>query len=163
MVIVLLGIIGTGAAMLLFQGSKSLEAGSLRQELTAEGTLALERISREIRLITCTTAGNACNPQAADITAWTAAEVRFVNTDYEGRGFRADAGALKLRQGSGAADPEDILANNVASATFEYLKNDGVTPAAAVNEIWLINVSLALTKKTESVTLKASAHPRSFR
>ncbi|MBI5454740.1 MAG: type II secretion system protein [Deltaproteobacteria bacterium] len=162
MVIVLVGIIGTVVSSLLYQGSKSIEAGDARKELSSQGRLAVERASREMRLMRCTTAGNSCNPQASDITAWTATELRFVTTNYEGRGLRFDAGTLKLRQGSGALDPDDTLANNVSAASFEYLKSDG-TPASAVGEIWVINLDMTLSSGTESVPFRASVHPRSFR
>lgn len=162
MVIVLVGIIGTVVSSLLYQGSKSIEAGDVRKELSSQGRLAVERASREMRLMRCTTAGNSCNPEITDITAWTATELRFVTTNYEGRGLRFDAGTLKLRQGSGAADPEDTLAGNLSAASFEYLKSDG-TPASAVSEIWVINLDMTLSSGTESVPFRASVHPRSFR
>lgn len=162
MVIVLVGIIGTVVSSLLYQGSKSIETGDVRKELSSQGRLAVERASREMRLMRCTTAGNSCNPQDADITAWTATELRFVTASYEGRGFKYDAGTLKLRQGSGESDPEDTLANNLSAASFEYLKSDG-TPASAVNEIWVINLNMTFSSGTESVPFRASVHPRSFR
>lgn len=162
MAIVITGIIAATVAILLYQGTKSFQEADVRRDLTAQGNLSMERISRELRLIRCTTSGSSCNPQAADITAWTASEIRFVNTNYEGRGVRSDAGTLKLRQGSGAADPEDVLSNNLSSLSFEYLKSDGAA-AASVSEIWIINATLTLAAADESLTFKASVHPRSFR
>jgi hypothetical protein len=93
-----------------------------------------------------------------------AAEIRFVTDDYEGVGFRFDgaAGTLLLRQGSGAGDPEDTLADDVAAFSIEYLKSDG-TVAALVTDVWIINASLTLSSGAESVDFKASVHPRSFR
>lgn len=163
MVIVLVGIIGTVVASILFQGSKSIEAGETRKEISSQGRLAVERASREMRLARCTTAGNSCKPQAADITAWTATDLRFVTTNYERVGLRFDAGQLKFSYGAGPVpDPEYALANNVSAASFEYLKSDG-TPAAAVNEIWTIRLDMTLTSRTESVPFRASVHPRPFR
>ncbi|MBI1911492.1 MAG: type II secretion system protein [Deltaproteobacteria bacterium] len=162
MVIVIIGIVSTVVTVLLLQGTRAFSSLDRRKDLTEQGTLALERISRELRSIRCTESGSTCTPQATDITAMTASEVRFVNTDYQGRGFRLDAVAVKLRQGSGATDPEDILANNVSAFTFEYMKQDGTT-AAAVTDIWTITVNMTLTKGEDSIDLKASVHPRSFR
>ncbi|MBI2413988.1 MAG: type II secretion system protein [Deltaproteobacteria bacterium] len=163
MVIVLVGVIGTVVSSLLYQGSKSIEAGDVRKELSSQGRLAVERASREMRLMRCTTAGNSCKPQAADITAWTATDIRFVTTNYERIGLRFDAGQLKLSYGTGPApDVEYALANNLSAASFEYLKSDG-TPAAAVNEIWTIRLDMTLASGAETVPFRASVHPRSFR
>lgn len=160
--IVLLGIISVTVTMLLFQGAKSFETLDVRKELTASGTLSVERMSRELRLIRCTTAGNSCSPQAVDITAMTPTEVRFVNTLTEGMGFRIDAGALKMRRGSGAGDAEDILADNVSAFSIEYLKKDG-TPALVVADVWVMNFTITLSKGAETVYMRSGAHPRSFR
>ncbi|MBI5469392.1 MAG: prepilin-type N-terminal cleavage/methylation domain-containing protein [Deltaproteobacteria bacterium] len=161
MAIVIIGIVSAVAGMMIYEGARSFGAMDARSELSADGLLAVERASRELRLVRCTASGNSCAPQAADITAWTASEVRFVNTLSEGRGLRLDAGALKLRQGSIAVDPEDALANNVSALSFEYLKTDG-SAASAVSDIWIINMNLTLTSGAESLDLKASIHPRSF-
>lgn len=162
MAIVVIGIVSTVVGMMIYQGTKSFETMDVRNELAGQGMLAVERASREMRIIRCTASGDTCSPEAADITAWTGSEARFVNTLLEGRGLRLDAGALKLRQGSTALDPEDILADSVSALSFEYLKSDG-TAASAVSEVWIINMSLTLSSGTESVALKASVHPRSFR
>lgn len=161
MAIVIIGIVSAVAGMMIYQGTRSFWTMDARSVLTSKGLLAIERASRELRLVRCTASGNSCAPQAADITAWTGTEIRFVNTLSEGRGLRLDAGSLKLRQGSGAADPEDALTDNVSALSFEYLKIDG-TAAAVVSEIWVINMNLALTSGSESLDFKASVHPRSF-
>lgn len=164
MVIVILGIISGTVAFIMLQGTRSFGAIAVREDLKGGGTLAMERISKEVRLLRCTTVGNACNPTAADITNMTADELRFVNINYEGAGFRRDAGTntLKLRRGSAGGDPEDTLSGDVSSMTFEYLKKDG-TAAAAAADVWLINVTMTLSSGGESLTFKASVHPRSFR
>lgn len=162
MAIVLLGIVGITAGLLLSEGVRSFDALDKQKGLTGQGTLALERLSRELRRIRCTESGNSCAPSAADITAMTAAEIRFVNADYEGRGFRQSGTDLLLRQGSGAADPEDVLAGNLSALTFEYLKSDG-SAATVAADVWFVNVNMTLTGGPESINLKASVHPRGFR
>ncbi len=164
MAIVLLGIVGAGISVLLFQGTKSFEMTDLTKDLKEDGTLAVERLSREIRLVRCTTAGNNCNPQATDIISMTAAEFRFVNINGEGRGARYDSGAgtMLLRQGSGAGDPEDILVSNITAMTISYLKKDSAAAAAAA-DVWRINISFTLTKGDGAMSFEAAVHPRSFR
>ncbi|MBI5903476.1 MAG: prepilin-type N-terminal cleavage/methylation domain-containing protein [Deltaproteobacteria bacterium] len=162
MSIVLMGIVASTIGFIIYQGARSFQVLDTRSDLVAKGTLAMERISRELRLIKCTTAGNVCAPQATDITAITSTEIRFVNTSYAGRGFRLDAGAIKLRQGSTATDPEDILADNASSLLLEYKKKDGST-ALPPSDIWMIDVSFTLSSGADSVDFKTSIHPRSFR
>ena len=57
MVIVLLGIVSFTAATLLYQGAKSFESLDVRKDLTEGATVAVERITRELRIVRCTTAG----------------------------------------------------------------------------------------------------------
>lgn len=164
MAIVLLGIVGAGISVLLFQGTKSFEIADVTKDLKEDGTLAVERLSREIRLLRCTTVGNNCNPQATDIISMTATEFRFVNINGEGKGIRYDsvAGTMLLRQGSGAGDQEDILVANVSSMTITYLKKDS-TAAAAAADVWRINISFTLAKADNAMSFEAAVHPRSFR
>ena len=162
MVIVLLGIISFTVAMIMLQGTSSFAELDVRTDLRARGALAMERVSRELRLIGCTTVGNTCTPSSTDITAWTPTEIRFVNLNYAGAGFRLSGTDLLLRQGSGAGDPEDALGTGLSALTLEYLKSDGTT-AAAVGDIWIINANMTFTRGEENLNLRASVHPRSFR
>ena len=163
MAIVVMAIIFVGVGSLLFQGTRSFEMMDTRRDLTGQGRLAMERMTREIRLIRCVAAGSACTPTATEITSMTSAELRFVKQGYEGRGFRYDAPTqtLYLRQGSGPADPEYILARNVSAFALGYFKNNGTT-AALPTEVWMVNVSMTLASGIESVDFKASIYPRHF-
>lgn len=160
--ITLLGLVAVTIGMLIYQGTKSYDMLSSQKEIAQQGALAMERLSRELRLVRCTEAGSSCTPSASDILAMTASEVRFVTTDLEGRGFRLDGNTLKARDGSGALDPEYALTDRVTSLTFEYLQDDG-SAASTPSEVWLIDVEMTLSDGTESFPLKARVHPRSFR
>ncbi len=167
MAIVVLAIVGTVASMLLYQGAKSFERMDVRQDLALQARLSLERMTKELRLARCTSGGSSCRPSTADIVypaeplPASSTEIRFVNTDTSGLGFRLSGGTLLLRQGSGGADPEDILSDNATGLTFTFLKQDG-TAAATVADVWMINVTLTLELKGDSVALKANIHPRAF-
>lgn len=166
MTIVLMGLISLTAALLLYHGTQSFAANIAKNELRADGLLALERMTREIHLIRCTTAGNSCAPSSSDITDLTASELRFVNTNLQGRGFRANAGNLLLRQGVAAADPEDVLSENVSSMTFDYMKQNGsavVIGTDPVSSVWIVNVTINLSTSGQTLAVKTSVHPRSFR
>lgn len=160
--LVLLGIVAITAGMLIYQGTRSYETLSDQKEVTQQATLALERVSRELRQIRCTPSGNTCAPSATDVPVMTAAELRFLNGSYEGRGLRLDADTLKVRIGTGAGDPEYALASNITALTFEYLKADG-TAASAAGDIWTVNVNMAFASGQAELTVKASVHPRGFR
>lgn len=162
MSIVLMGIVASTIGFIIYQGARSFQVLDTRSDMVSKGTLATERISRELRLIRCTTAGSSCAPQSSDITSMTATEIRFVNTVNAGRGFRLDAGAIKLRQGSTAADPEDILADSAGSFAIDYKKKDG-SAAVAPAEVWVIDVAFTLSSGSDSVDFKTSIYPRSFR
>lgn len=166
MAIVVIGIVSAVSASLLFQGTRSFGALDARYDLKENGTLALERMARELRLIRCTPAGNNCTPAVGDITSFTASEIRFVNGFNEGRGLRANAGYALLRQGSTLADPEDNLSADVTSLVFDYLKKDDTAVVIGTDSstsIWTINATLTMTRAGETLTLKATVHPRSFR
>ena len=171
MVIILLGIIGSTAAMIIFQGARSYGEEEVRKDLTTQGRIAIERMAREIRLVncrctipanTCTPSGASCTPPAPeDITSWTAAGLRFVNINYEGRGFQTSGTDLVLCSDSGCG-ASDILASNVTSLSFSYFKKDG-TAAAAVGDIWTIVANLTLSRDNQSVNFRIQVHPRKFK
>lgn len=160
--IAVLGLAAITIGMLVYQGTRSYGALESQKEIAQQATLAMERISRELRLINCTVSGSSCTASASDILAMAGNEIRFRNTNLEGRGFRLDGGALKARDGSGAVDPEYVLADRVSALTFEYLQDDG-SPASAPDEVWMINVEMTLASGASSYPLKAGVHPRSFR
>lgn len=159
---VLMGIVAVTAGMLIYQGTRSFEALSDQKEVTQQATLALERVSRELRPMKCTPSGNSCAPSVTDIPVMTVSELRFLNSSYEGRGFRLSGNTLMLRDGTGAGDPEYALATGVSSLTFEYLKSDG-TSAASVSELWTVSMNMALASGQATIDVKASVHPRGFR
>jgi len=165
MVIVLLGIIGVVASFIIFQGAKSYSTEEIRKDLTTQGRLAVERLAREIRLIKCTKSGSSCTTSSTYITSFTSTELRFINSFYEGKGFRYDSGASTLtlcRSSSACSGSEDILINNVSSFTFTYIKKDETT-ASAVADIWTIRASFTMTSGTQSEQFKIEIHPRAFK
>ncbi|TAN63533.1 prepilin-type N-terminal cleavage/methylation domain-containing protein [bacterium] len=163
--IVLMGIIASIVVTVLFQGVQAVGTLDTRNNLKTNGTLAFERLSRELRLVRCTTVGLTCAPQVADITNLTATELRFNNVFNEGKGLRAATGNLLLRQGSGA-EPEDVLTPDTTSLVFDFLKRDGtafVIGTDTVDLVWTINATITLVNGNETVVMKSTVHPRSFR
>ncbi|MBI5344799.1 MAG: type II secretion system protein [Deltaproteobacteria bacterium] len=160
MSIVVLGIISAGVTIFLFQGVKSLEKLDTTKDQTEEAALAFERFAKESRLVRCAVAGGRCTPSSADILTMTSSEVRFVNINGEAKRFRVSGGAFLFTDGS---NPEVTLSGNVSNiAPFEYLKQDS-TVAALPADVWRIDISLTLTRGSDSADFKAGVHPRSFR
>ncbi|MEE9613783.1 MAG: prepilin-type N-terminal cleavage/methylation domain-containing protein [Thermodesulfobacteriota bacterium] len=157
MVIVLMAIIATVAAMIILQGARSFGDMDVRRELTAEGRLAIERMAREIRLVGCTTSGIACTP-TGEITTYTDTDFAFENVNYETRRLQFTSGSLKLTEGL----TETVLADNVTGLDFDYLDtSDG--DAASVGDVWSIRATLTLSKKGQTLNFRVRVHPRSFR
>ncbi|MBI5874513.1 MAG: type II secretion system protein [Deltaproteobacteria bacterium] len=167
MVIILMGIIGSTAAMIIFQGARSYGEEEVRKDLTTQGRFAIERMAREIRLIGCNVAGNNCIPSATYITTMGLTELRFININIEGKGFRLDgSGNITLcRNQTVCAGNEDILANNVSALTLEYCKQGETSPActASNTDVWTIIANLTLTRDNQSVNFRIQVHPRAFK
>lgn len=144
--IVLVGIIGTIGSLLIMQGAKEYIAQDVRAGLTNQGRLGIERMAREVRAIRSRT--------AADIPTWSAGALQF--TDVAGTSITYTVGAGTLTRNGTA------LASDVSALTFSYLQNDGVTAATLPTNIWIIRISLTVTRAGESQTLRTRVHPRSF-
>lgn len=162
MAIVLIGIVATVASMTLYQGARAFQQTGARNDLTEEARLAIDRISKELTFARCTQAGAVCAPQAADITVMLANDMRFVNVENAGRGFRLNAGNLMMRNGVLDADPEDLLAGNVGAINFTYLDRNGAVAAAAAG-VWLIGVDITFSGSGETLDFTVKVHPRAFR
>ncbi|MBI5970822.1 MAG: type II secretion system protein [Deltaproteobacteria bacterium] len=162
MAIVLMGIIATVTAVTMYQGVRAFHQTGTRNDLTEEARLAIDRLSKELMLTRCTQAGAACAAQAADITRMLVNDMRFVNIENAGRGFRVNAGSLMMRSGVLDADPEETLAGNVSALSFTYLdRNGGV--AAVVSDVWLIGVNITLSNLGETLDFTVNINPRTFR
>jgi prepilin-type N-terminal cleavage/methylation domain-containing protein len=162
MVIVLLGIISATVAMVIYQGTRSFGQLDVTRELTSKGRLAVERIARELRLIRCSNSNpTSCKPDATDITTMASTDLRFVNTNLEGRGLRLDGGSIKLRLGTAGGDPEYVLTDGVTFLDFEYLKSDGTTASAAA-DVWSVRATFTLRDRDQSLNFRVLVHPRSF-
>ncbi|MBI5561491.1 MAG: type II secretion system protein [Deltaproteobacteria bacterium] len=164
MSIVILGIVAVTAGLLIYQGTRSYGEMDRMRGLTAQATLASERMARELMTMRCSNSNaTRCLPTASDITVMTGQEVRFVNSNNEGRGLRLDgaANAVKLRQGINNGDPEDALAGKVSGLTFTYLDRSNASAASAV-DVWTVLMDITLTDGNQSVSIRGRAHPKAF-
>lgn len=164
MSIVILGIVAVVAGLLIFEGTRSFGEMDKMSGLGSQSALAAGRMTREMTTARCSNiTATRCLPTASDITMMTATEVRFVNLDNEGRGFRLDAatGTIRLRQGVNNGDPEEILCDKVSALNFAYLdRNDAQT--ALATDVWTILVDMTLTDANQAVPIRVRAHPKAF-
>ena len=163
MVIVLMAIIGTTAAMLIRIGTDSFVTMQTKAELASKGRLTVERMTREIRLVRCSTvsalpAPTTCAPDATDITTSTATEIGFDNTNNEAIGFRLSGTDIEMRLTAG----DYLLADNATAFNIDYLDNTGAATATVAN-MWAFEVTFTLSSGSESLDFTARVHPRRFR
>lgn len=144
--IVLVGIIASIGSLLIMQGTKEYIAQDVRAGLATQGRLGIERMAREVRTIRSRT--------LADIPVWGAGTLQF--TDLTGTSVTYTVGAGTLTRNGTA------LASDVSALAMSYFQSDGVTAATAATNIWIIQITLTVTRSGESQTLRLRVHPRSF-
>ncbi len=146
--LVIAGVLGTVGATIMSSGFRTYFLGREVSQDAAQGTLALERITRELRTIRSAT--------AADLNIAPAAPAKITFTDIDGNAITYSlAGATVNRN----AQP---LADNVSDLTFSYLKNDGVNSAGTSAEVYYVTVSVTVKSQNASMTFRGTVKPTSF-
>lgn len=146
MVIILISIIASVAAMIILEGAKSYQKEVSFSDIHNQGRLAIERMAREIRLIRSAT--------AADISTMTATNIVF--NDVNGTNIQFSfAGNTISRSGN-------TLANNVQSLAFSYYQQDGTTVAGSATLVWYVQIDLTTVNAGETLLLRVRVHPRNF-
>ncbi len=161
-VIILVGILAVVGSMLLLQAMNASIAQDVRADFTSQGRLAIERMAREIRLIRSAT--------GADITKATT-DLDFCDINEARVEFRLLGTDLQRRDGTPCVAPVvwnnwTTLASNIEAATFAftYYQTDGATPAAGVNEVWIVQIYMNVTRPAggEAQAFRTRVHPGSF-
>ena len=117
----------------------------------AQGTLALERMTRELRTVR--------TPTAADLTIGVPGQITFVATDGSTVVYALSGGSITRKENAGAAQP---LADNVSAMTFSYLRSDGQNSAATPAEVWYITVAVTVSSQNATATFRGTVKPESF-
>jgi len=153
-VIVLVSILGTIAAMIIMQGIRAYSDEQFRSDAHYQARFAMERMAREIREIRSST--------AADIPAMTGTTLRYNDINGLQMGFRLNAGNIERTEDNGAT--WQTLAINITSPggnIFTYLDNTGAETAAPAS-LWLVQIQFTATQGTESIDMHTAVHPRNF-
>lgn len=142
--IVIVGIIGGIAALIITQGVRAYSDQAVRSDVHYQARLAMERMAREIRTVR----------SRADVTAMLTNDLQFV--DISGNTVRFNLAGTDIQR-SGA-----VLASNISALAFTYYENDGTTAAATSATLWQIVISVTATRGAESVQMRTRVHPRNF-
>jgi prepilin-type N-terminal cleavage/methylation domain-containing protein len=151
-VIVLVGILATIAATIIMQGVRAYSDEQSRSDAHYQARLAVERMSREIRLIR----GN------ADISVMNGTLLRFTDINGSQMGFRLNGGNIERTEDNAVS--WQMLATNITGTggnIFTYLDNNGATTAAPAS-LWLVQIQFIATQGTESIDMRTTVHPRNF-
>jgi len=151
MTLVIVGVLSVMGASLMSNAFRTYFAGRELAQDASEGTLAVERMTRDLRTVRSAT--------AADIPTMTGTALTFVDVDGNSVGFALTGGSLTRSQNGGAAQP---LAANVSSLAFTYLKNDGQGAAGTAAEVWYISVQFTVASQNASMTFRGTVKPVSF-
>jgi prepilin-type N-terminal cleavage/methylation domain-containing protein len=150
-VIVILGILSTVAAMIILEGAKSYSIEDSRSNAHYQARLAMERMAREIRLIRSQT--------AADITTMGANTIRYSDIFGAQMGFRLTGTTIERTQDNAAT--WQPLATGVTALTFTYFQQDGSTVATATT-LWYVVIDITEQPGTEMLSMSTRVHPRNF-
>jgi len=146
-VMVLIAIVAVVVARLLVSGVDTYTFVSSRKEALQSARLALQRMTREIRLV----------KSPSSIYQASTDSLRFQDINDSSISFQF--------QGTTLYRNSDVLAANVDDVTFGYHQADGSvlsTPVTNPSLIWKITLSMRLTVNGQSVTLSSEVVPRNF-
>ncbi len=155
LVIVILGIVAGTFVRYLQAGNRMFDQVNGRKELLQEGRAALLRVVREIRQVR----------SSADVIFADTENFSFYGVD-DNRYRISFSGTPGDDLMFGRGLNEQILASDVDSLAFEYVKSDGTAavPLVSPNEtdIFRVTISLRLAKMGTEVSLKTGTYLRNL-
>jgi prepilin-type N-terminal cleavage/methylation domain-containing protein len=155
-VIVILGILSTLAALIIIQGVNVYSTGEQLSNVQYQAGLAMDRMVREIRLIR-TPANITITSALTDMT-----QLQYVDINNATIGFRLNAGQIQRTQDGGATwQPLATGISATGGNIFTYFDNTGASTTTKAN-LWLIQIKFTATQGTENVTMLTTLHPMNF-
>ena len=146
MTLIIVSVLGAMGASLMASGIRTYFAGRELAQDASEGTLAVERITRDLR-------------NAQSVTTMGAAALTFVDINGVTVSYAVTGGSLTRAENGGSAQP---LAANVSSLAFTYLKNDGQTAAATTTEVWYISAAFTVASQNAGIAFRGTVNPVNF-
>ncbi len=120
---IVVGVLATIGATVMSGGFRTYFLGREIAQDDAQGRLALERMSRELRAVRST----------ADLDISVQNQVSFTDLSGTAIGYRLNAASQIERSQSGVAGTYQPLADNVSALTITYLHNDGESGAGLLH------------------------------
>ncbi len=153
LVIILMAIIAAGFGQMFITSATTYATADSRKEALQDVRWALDRMSREIRLVNDNTV----------VTTATATTFAFTDVNSNAVTFSYDGAANRINRGA------DVLAENVDVYSFTYLDNTGTPladcpppPCASPTAIWRVQMNAETLVNGERVILRTEVHPRNF-
>lgn len=154
--IVIVGIISGIAAMIIAQGVRAYSDEQSRSDVHYQARFAMERMSREIRMIRSRAAA-----PVNDIPNMSGTMLEYRNTEGTLVGFQLSGGSIQRRQDSGAWQ---TLASNITAPggnLFVYRDAAGATGAIQAT-LWSVEIVFTATQAGETLDMRTRVHPRNF-
>ena len=150
--IVIVGVISSIAAVIILQGMRAYTKEQNLSSAHYQARLAMERMSRDIRLI------RSADP--ADITAFTATNLRFTDVNGAPSGFQWIGTTLNRWNGVG----NDVLASGIGAFSFSYYKADNTVAVlpAVLPLLWFIDIAITSQQGSDTLQMRTRVHPRNF-
>lgn len=164
MVMVIVGILGGGLSLGIREAVELYRFLSFRNEIVAQGRLALMRMGREIRQMAPR------DPTFKPIAAAEDHRLRFTAIDLDEYGvediveFYQTGNELRRIFNDTPAEG-NILASNVNNLVFTYYdknNNQLSTPVADTSKVYRIVIALTLKRGTQTLTLRSQICPRNL-
>lgn len=151
MTIVLLGIVLSLGAGFLGESIRAYFAGRDLMEIDWQGRAAIERMTRELRMVR--------SNNASDLNIATANQIRFNDKNGNAVCFYL-AGTNVMRSADfasacGTTNPQ-VLAANVSALGFSYLQNDAVTVATLPAQVRYITSQFTVTLAGANTNYRAT-------
>ncbi len=157
LVIVLVTIIAAGFGQVFVNTSRAYVATDNRKGALQNGRWALDRMTREIRLV---------NNNTSVVTA-NASTFSFVDVNADTVTFSYDGATRQINRSHLLPVPgTDVLASNVDIFSFTYLDNTGASLGpcpplpCSPSAIWRVQINAETLVNGERVVLQTEVHPR---
>jgi len=146
LVIVLVGIIAALGSRILASGFGAYITGKDLIQTDWQGSIAIQRLSRDLRMIR--------SASAADLTLVPSTEITLTDNNANIISYTLSGTSL-MRNGQ-------PLADDISNLSFSYIANDGKTSAASADLVHYIIVNLTVTRRGLNHNISTVIHPRNF-
>ena len=147
----IVAVIGVVFAQIFSSGLKNYIVGRELVDDDAQARIALERLSRDIRMLRSTADVSTFLP-----TRFVFVDVTGVSVDYQ---YSAATQQLTRAEAGGAAQP---LADLVQGLSFTYQQTDGVSTASLASAIQFVSIYLTVGSANSTLDYRTTVEPLGY-